>query len=350
MKTKRFKLTITAALVLFASCNEPETVVTDIVHADGSITRRIEMKYIEKKIKIPDIQVPFDSTWSVRDSLEINDKGDTLWVKRADKLFRNTDEINLNYEADSSYNKEISRRAIFSKKFRWFHTYYRFAEQIDKKITNGYPVSDFLDKEELDWFYSPDNVKEKKKNGPDSLKYQALDDSVTKRTDLWTIKSVVSELISEFGKLTKARADGEMSARSLKSREDEITNYVMGKEDKFDSLWTNGVVLKKFLGEANALKFRTDADSALGTVIERFLMNFKQYTVRIAMPGKVAGSNGFIDSTRLLLWPVKSDYFLTQPYEMWAESKVPNRWAWIVSGLFVIFVFTGVILTKKGKG
>jgi hypothetical protein len=68
------------------------------------------------------------------------------------------------------------------------------------------------------------------------------------------------------------------------------------------------------------------------------------------MPGKVTGSNGFIDSTSVLLWPVKSDYFLTEPYEMWAESKVPNRWAWILSGFFLLFVVTGIIIKQKGKG
>jgi hypothetical protein len=62
------------------------------------------------------------------------------------------------------------------------------------------------------------------------------------------------------------------------------------------------------------------------------------------MPGKLIGTNGFIDSSQILLWPVKSDYFLTEPYEMWAESKSTNTWAWIVSGLFLAFVLTGVLL------
>ena len=29
---------------------------------------------------------------------------------------------------------------------------------------------------------------------------------------------------------------------------------------------------------------------------------------------------------------------------MWAESKTPNAWAWIVSGFFLGFVITGVIV------
>jgi hypothetical protein len=62
------------------------------------------------------------------------------------------------------------------------------------------------------------------------------------------------------------------------------------------------------------------------------------------MPGKLTSTNGFIDSSQILIWPVKSDYFLTESYEMWAESRVPNAWAWIVSVLFLLFVLAGVII------
>jgi len=68
------------------------------------------------------------------------------------------------------------------------------------------------------------------------------------------------------------------------------------------------------------------------------------------MPGKVIGTNGFIDSSQVLLWPVKSDFFITEQYEMWAESKVPNLWAWILSGLFIVFVITGLAIRIKKKG
>jgi hypothetical protein len=86
------------------------------------------------------------------------------------------------------------------------------------------------------------------------------------------------------------------------------------------------------------------------SVESNILADFKNYSLRIVMPGKLIGTNGFIDSSGVQLWPVKSDYFLTEPYEMWAESKIPNIWAWIVSGLFLAFVLTGVVrrIIKKG--
>ena len=126
-------------------------------------------------------------------------------------------------------------------------------------------------------------------------------------------------------------------------------DIVKKNEEKFDSLWLNGYILKEIIGESNAVKYRVEADSAIKTAEANFLLDFKNYSVRIVMPGRLLGTNGFIDSSHILLWPVESDYFFTEPYEMWAESKAPNIWAWIVSGLFLAFVITGVVvrLIKK---
>jgi hypothetical protein len=347
MKYRRLKLIIALMVILTTACNEPETVITDIVHTDGSVTRKIEMKNQENNFKISDIQVPFDSTWAIRDSLEFNDKGDTIWVKRAEKVFKSVDGINQDYKSDSSANREVVRSASFSKKFRWFHTNYRFSETIDREMSHGYPVSDFLNSQELTWFYSPDNTNDKKRNGPDSLIYKAIDDSVKKKTDIWTTRSIISEWIAEFSDLTRTGTGHGIVADSLKAHEGYFADLVMENEDKFDSLWTNGELLRDFIGESNAKKYKEEADSALNLITKKILVTFSNYTLRISMPGRVTGSDGFIDSAGTLLWPVKSDYFLTTPYVMWAESKVPNTWAWIISGIFVGFVLTGIFVGRK---
>ena len=346
MERKSNKLIVSLILILVVSCNEPETVVTNYVHPDGSVTRKVEMKSIEgnvaKRFKTSDIQIPFDSSWIVKDSIRLDEKGDTTWIRKAEKLFKSIDEINLAYKSDSGANKEISRHAGFRKRFKWFNTEFRFSETIDKKSSFGYPVGDFLNKEELLYFYSPESLKQEKESGPDSLKYRALSDSVKLKTDKWTARNIVSEWIGEFSRLAGGKTDSSMSYKSLKSREGDFVVLIEKDDRKLDSLWKNGIILKEFIGEANALKYRTEADSALSIVTKNLWISFSDYSVRIVMPGKLIGTNGFIDSSKILLWPVKSDYFLTEPYEMWAESKIPNRWAWIVSGFFLLFVVTGV--------
>jgi len=349
MKTKSLKLAISFILVMIVSCDEPETIVTDIVHPDGSVTRKIEMKNLENKFEISNIQVPFDSTWTVRDSLEISEKGDTTWVKRADKLFRNVDELNLAYLADSGKNREAHRRTEFKKTFKWFNTEYRFSEIVDKRLDNGYPASDFLNDEELRWFYSPDIITEEKKDGPDSLKYRALDDTIKKKTDYWFLKCMASEWSAEFVKLAEGKAGSDLSRESLKAREDELIKLMETTGDDFDSLWNNGIILREFLGEKNGQKFQTEADSAASVITEKLFFNFDDYTLRIIMPGEMIGANGFADSTGVMQWPVKSDFFITEPYVMWAESKTPNKWSWIVTGVFLLFVLGGIIFRAVRK-
>jgi len=354
MKSELTKIIIMMLLMFVVSCDEPDTVVTNIVHADGSITRKIEMRSpdgkSEYRFKTSDLQVPFDNTWSVRDSLEISPKGDTVWVKRAEKLFLSVDEINMTYQKDSGTNKNISRNAGFEKRFRWFNTVYRFVEKIDPKMEFGYPLSEFLNKEELVFFYSPESIKEVYQNGPDSAKFRSFGDSQDSKIDKWLTKSLVSEWIGRFSYLVKSEATEDLSYNSLKIREDEFVDALSRNEKNFDSLWTNGIMLREMIGEKNALKFKTEADSAINMVTNNLLLDFKEYSVRIVMPGKLINTNGYKDSSSVLLWPVKSDFFLTEPYEMWAESKVTNFWAWIVSGVFILFVFTGLVIRIKRKG
>ena len=345
MKRKPVKLIISMLLMMVVSCDEPETVVTNYVHPDGSVTRKIEMRNIKNDFKT--IKVPFDNSWIVRDSLEIDAKGDTVWIKRAEKLFNNVEEINLTYLNDSSTNGKIPRNAALNKKFRWFSTEYRFSEIVDKQIFSGYPVSDFLNDEELLYFYSPDYMKFNKENGADSVKYKMLADSIDIKTEKWAIKNIASMWIEEFSKLAGSKVGPELSKESLRLREDDLVAVIEEDKEIFDSLWTAGILLKKFIGEADAMKFKTEADSAFSVVLESFFLDFRSYFLRIVMPGKLIATNGYTDSTKNLLWPVKSDFFMTDRYEMWAKSKITNVWAWFVSCIFLVFVVTGVIIKRK---
>lgn len=338
------------ALVLTSSCNEPETIVTNIIHTDGSVTRKLEMRNSENIFKISDLQVPFDSTWTVRDSIEINENRDTVWVRRAEKLFKGADEINNSYRTDNGYNKSLNRHAEFFRRFNWFNTEYTFVEIIDKKMNFGYPVREFLNNEELKWFYSPDNINSEKKNGPDSIFYRSFSDTVDMKLEKWYLKNLVSEWIGEFAKLTENRSANASLIDSLKKRENEFAQIVKDNLENFDSLWSEGTLLRNFIGESNSVKYKTEADSAANIAADHFWVTFKDYTMRMLMPGKLTGTNGITDSTGMAVWMVKSDYFLTEPFKMSAVSKISNRWAWWVSGIFLLFVITGVVMRRKGKG
>ena len=339
MKNRHIKVIAFLFSIMVFSCNIPDTIVTNIIHRDGSVTRIIEMKNSRNKFDNSVVQVPYDSTWNIHDTLVINSTGDTTWVRRAWKIFADTAEINRDYMADSSANKSVSRRSEFRKKFRWFSTHYRYAEIIDKELQGGYPVGKFLDEDEQMWFYSPVDVNENKLGGPDSLVYRALRDSVISKTERWSVTNIVSLWIEEFGALADRKPGSLIDGKSLKSREAEFTEIIMNDLGNFDSLWSDGTLLGKFIGPENVEEYRNDADSAFKHAVEKVLIDFSSYSTRTILPGKLMASNGYTDSTGAVLWPVKSDYFLTETYEMWAESRVRHIWAWILTfSLFTVLI------------
>jgi hypothetical protein len=343
MKTKAIGRIIIITLVGFLSCNEPKTVITDVVHRDGSVTRKIEMKSSERKFELSNIQVPLDNSWKISDSVEVSAKGDTLWVKRAEKLFAGIEEINYDYSNDSSANRSVKRSVEFKKRFRWFNTVYYFSEKIDKQVSFGYPLQGFLDKEELEFFYSPDFMTESMKSGTDSLKYRALEDTINKKTDKWFFRNAVAGWTFYFSDLTKNRGDSAITAESLKKKEPVFLEILEREELKFDSLWQTGQILKELIGEPGSVIYRSEADSALTLTTENLLFDFKEYTQRIRMPGRLIGTNGYRDSTSNLIWTVRSDYFVTEPFIMWAESKTSNTWTRAITGFFLLFVGAGFL-------
>jgi hypothetical protein len=186
--------------------------------------------------------------------------------------------------------------------------------------------------------------------GTDSLRFKALNDSVDNKLEEWTMRCLVSEWIGEFSAMLQHIPGNNISQDTLKANADFLMDIIMKSENDFDSLWESGYILREFIGEHDALEYRKEADSALTIITDRFLEDFSSYTVRISMPGRLTVTNGFADNNQMIIWPVISEYFLTENYEMWAESSVRNIWAWFVSGIFILFVFTGLLIRNNKRG
>ncbi len=352
---KRYSLKSVIALFIFLlfSCNE--TVVTNIVHPDGSVTRRIEIKDPDGKNFDPEYyRVPFDSTWIITDTFELSDKGDTTWVRRAEKLFRNVEEINKEYNNDKGTNMNFAREARFRKRFHWFNTAYIFSENIEKIFQYGYPIEQFLTKQELEYYYLPENVLDDRRNGPDSTMIKQIEDSIDIKSDKWLIWCGISEWNEEFLKLAENNGQWESSKELFQNKDSEIFNSLeqsMKDTSESDMDTTFAKIFKNVFGEELYMTFRTEIDSSLNIIEKRFesATEFDGYSVRTLMPGKLVATNGFIDPNGEILYPVKMEYFLAQPYQMWAESKSSNTWAWVVSGVFVGFVVVGLVLRLVKK-
>lgn len=382
---RKVKITLTLlSMVMLFSCDY-ETHVINTVHKDGSITRKVIMKNSEEKFEPEKYRVPVDSTWQTQIDMDVNEAGDTSWILTAEKHFGNVDEINEEYINDQGSNQYLERKAYFSKSFKWFTTVFRYSETIDKFMTVTCPVSDFLSDEELKFFYLPGNVIAELKNGSDSLKYEALSDTIDTKSEIWMWTSFVRQWIEIFYDLFGDHPDLSIDKEEMLSKEsafvkqlidydksekekdeefsqlleeDEEAMQFLEEEKNEDKINDTELIITSMLGKKFYSTFRTEIDSAMSvleTMTEPFI-SVDNYDIEIRMPGYIIASNGYVntdpdsENSSGILWLVKGEYFLTQQYEMWAESRVNNYWAWIISALFILFVITGfVIRSKKEK-
>ncbi len=349
MKMKFKTLFLILSLTVLFSCKGYETRVVNIIHKDGSVTRIVTMKNNEAEFLSDKYRVPVDSTWNIEITMEIEQE-DTTWFLTAEKYFTSVEELNAAYDGDSGVNKELSRSASFLKQFRWFNTHYRFSEKIDQTLQVECKLSEFYTDEELSYLYLPGEIQEELNEGPDSLKYMELSDSIEAKYETWLFTGLVREWIEIFYNLFENHPELKITREEMQAMEPLFAENALG--DELDEEET----FRKVLGDDFYETFETEIDSSLNILDNQLgaLWDMNEYDVEIRMPGKILASSGYVSTgepehERGIIWTVKADFFFGQPYEMWAESQTTNYWAWVVTGVFVMFVAAGLLFRRKQK-
>ncbi|MCU0378320.1 MAG: hypothetical protein MUC78_08670 [Bacteroidales bacterium] len=329
------KLSLLLPLLFVISCNGPETTVTNFVYRDGTVLRRVEMQNTEYKFGQNVMRVPVDSTWTTNDSISISPDGDTTWYVTAEKIFDSAEAINESYLSDSGSNRGIPRSVAFKREFKWFTTTFYFSEKCSKTMIYGYPKEDYLSNEEIEFMMLPKKIMVAKLTGPDSTAYHAMKDSLDHKRDLWTTKSFISDWIEEAGRLCEASGKDSLTTEILRLHENAFNEII-----EPDRNMSNNCI--PILGEKICSRFSPELDTAQNVVMERLNPSifFEDYTLQIVMPAKVIKTNGYLISGGELAWPVTGDHFLTSDYIMFAEARIINYWAIILTLIFL----SGLIL------
>lgn len=331
---KNISLVFVAFLIIL-SCKGPETIVTNFVNRDGSILRKVEMRNSKNEFNRKNFRVPVDSSWKFSDSISIAANGDTTWYVFAEKLFRNAGEINAAYLTDSSSNRAVKRVARFEKKFRWFTTVYRFSEECEKSMANGYPYQDFLTEEQVKFMQLPSDNRSLLLSGSDSTYYKMLSDSTDARLEKWYIRSLISEWIEEAAKLCASAGKDSLNSTILRSYE--------GRFNSMPDTLNFSRVISTVLGDKVYNEYQAELDSAIINAERRFdrSISFEEYTMQISMPYKVISSNGFQNSGSLYSWPVRGELFLCSDYVMEVSTRVVNYWMIVITILILVIALAG---------
>jgi hypothetical protein len=77
-----------------------------------------------------------------------------------------------------------------------------------------------------------------------------------------------------------------------------------------------------------------DYDKKMANI--EYILAFQDYKEEVQLPGLITGTNSSIIKGNQVSWQVESSSFFITDFEMYAESRVINNWAFVVAGIVVL--------------
>jgi hypothetical protein len=374
---KRFinLIAIVTTLFLLFGCGNDNKYMFTRINKDGSIYREFVQSgdssfLMGDTAKSNPFPIRLDSSWKVTFSYtkkgepenyisgwpvkNYNLKLDTshfLSVK-ASKTFQNIEELSGKF----SFNKipwcsSLKQEFTLHKKFRWFYTYYDYTETFKKLNPNPKTkISDFLSDSEIMHYFGEDNSYTKGCNGVEALSYLKV---LEEKTEKWQFKCIYDAYFQVMCDNYDLLPEPKVTLKRFQSVQDSIfydhlkdidilkeksDSFLFGTFDKyfatknFSKIFMNNDSLKKV--------FEKSAEKTLVDYSGRLSYN-------LSMPGKILDTNASISHGDTLTWNVNSERFLFMDYSIYAKSRNPNYWAFVISGIIVFLGLLGLIIKRK---
>lgn len=330
--------------------------VTTTINRDGSCVRTIgnfdprEFKGIDS-IK-HDIPIPIDESWKL---VAIDDSAAVL-----KKGFGSVAELDALYDSDESEIKMYKRKVTLDKKFRWFHTFFQYRESYDGLLTE-IPITEYMTLQEADVFKSSNpedhpmlvKLEEKSQN--------SLSDNIEERFGYWLHDNIYSLAFNDIIEIADSLKILDYRNVDVKALKDTVKKIIENESKKIinfdfeDDL--DMVDLAKLIGSqvhldsVSKIKLSGHVENAkLDERYENWLLAdiANGHNNQVILPGQLIDTNAERINGDTLVWHMNSIKFIDADYTMFAESRVTNNWAFLVSG-FILAVAIMIPFIKRRK-
>lgn len=331
-----FRIALSAMLMLtlfaLASCDNSLQVHTK-VNADGTIMREVTMDGI-KNLNLDQLPLTVDTIHWTKSFVKDTSSHDKYFYTFS-KTFTNAEESNSFLNADT-INHRLKLKASFSKKFRWFYTYYEFEDTYSYFKPTKLPVTDYLTPEDY-LFIDRLPAEGKPISKADSMYLDQLQERLGER--------YLAEALCDFMiDLAIKRADslGEKTfALTLQSNRKKILELGLMAGD---SLFDDGVWLFELTSRLKIVWPKDVKDqferfdnktieSALGVYV---LLSTTDLVNSIEMPGRIIETNADSLAGGVGIWSPPSIKFLVKDYTCLIVTRELNVWTILVSGSILI--------------
>ena len=259
------------------------------------------------------------------------------------KMYPNVEAMAKTFRFNHSNWDSIVPKAKLEKRFKWFFTFYKYYEIYPKyNPLKGISIDSFLTKNEI-MLYTSDNPKfSPELNG---IEIRDLLNTIEERKEAWLNVS----FFWEYYRITQKNfpsTKGIPVDTILEAFKDSIFKNDFKREPRYFMCCMDNYFKT---GEFSALSDSSSAMMELKIFKENFEKPFSEFlNYNLIMPGKLVETNAKQTHGDTLSWKVDAYRFFFNDYEIRAESRVANIWAFIVSGLFILGVALSFFIKRKG--
>ena len=329
-----------------------EHLVKTTINADGTCERSITLNPDSKQIPNTSFPLPINGSW------------DTSWTKTNDskylitftKRFKDLEEMSREYVTPADSMK-IRLDLRVRKTFRWFYTYYDYAETYGRftEFTLIDP-REVLTEEEID-----------------RLTYGDTSQTLKNKNEEWVARNCFEAFYRRFAQGAAALRDTTLTPETLAAHKEELFRLLTGYAGPGEKLQDPEDILKQqssYRGTAAKMfsdKGVTDvgvnafAEIAARTFKSEAVWNLKKsirtgwqdlmrmfegkgkagesFTNSVVLPGILLETNAREVKGSAASWKFSIDQLQLQDFAMRARSRVVNEWAIAITGVIVLALF-----------
>lgn len=328
-------------LLFFGACRE--VTVTTKVNPDGSFTRIITVTGDSSDVFKTDLPFPVNDSWAKVSSKDTADS--TKYIMTYTRTFNNDNELNNEISSDTGSYRNLAKDISVTKKFRFFFSYLTFKEIY--KSANPFTRLDYhkyLTDEDIQW-YSGLKVSV---TPADSLRKKEAEDKVL----AYLVESATSEVESIIREGIKKLDNPELNHIDITLYHDSlyknIGSFDFKGENDFAEDYTKWSGNEAFL-LLNGLEPPIFGDFMKKIKTLESIFELMGYTEEVEMPGLITGTNSAMLKGNQVRWEFQPLSVAATDYEMFAESRVINYWAFVLAGCVLLGLMVLLVIKAVRK-
>ncbi len=273
------------------------------------------------------------------------DHNEFAWFAIATRQYQSVDEMSADFRYNNSEWDTIAPEIELKKKFRWFYTYYHFKESYPPSNPfTKVPISEYLSPLEVATLYGEEKELYKGKNG---FEVGTILKDLEDKSDIWLMHNLYEEIFQLYLEHFKSFRNLPVDSAFFASQKDTIYHKYLLKDsyelDDMDEIFNHYYKTSAFNTDEVA-----DFDKLLEERLPGILFSSEiKIDYKLMLPGKVIETNAPFLRNDTLGWKLDDERFFHNCFDIKAESRKANYWAFIVTAIVVLLAMTGFLVKRK---